>query len=99
MACRTKARSTLGSSGAPVLGIAFSEAEGHKKLLAVGLPGIHVFENDRDQLTGKQQREVRSRVDRQLALGQGSGGGPGSRSGCPARRRSPADRSPSGVGQ
>lgn len=30
-----------------------------------------MFENDRDQLTGKQQREVRSRVDRQLALGQG----------------------------
>ncbi len=75
MACRTKARSTLGSSGAPVLGIAFSEAEGHKKLLAVGLPGIHVPENDRDQPDWEQQREVRSRVDRQLRSGKGSGGG------------------------
>ena len=40
--------------GAQVLDIALSEAECHKKLLAVSLPGVDMIQNDGDQLTWQQ---------------------------------------------
>jgi hypothetical protein len=55
--------------GARVLGIAFGEAECHKKLLAVGLPGVDMGEDDGHEFAGQEQGEVGACVDSQLALG------------------------------
>jgi hypothetical protein len=56
-------------AGAQVLGIAFGESKCHNKLLAMGLPGVNMLEDNGDQLARQQECEKRTSVDRQLVFG------------------------------
>ena len=69
----TKEQEAVLYAGAPILGSALTEAEGHKHVFLVCLPGIHMREDNLEQLAGHQQGEVGSGIHGQLSFRQREG--------------------------